>query len=73
MSDRTVTGESDFGGWRDVGLVAHEVRYEQLIFWVNRMGAIFTVGFSVVFLVLLGASAGNTRISYLGNIELIDY
>ena len=35
------------------------VRYEQLSFWVNRIGAVFTVGFSVVFLVLLGASAGN--------------
>jgi ABC-2 type transport system permease protein len=44
-----------------------------LAFWVNRVGAIFTVGFSVVFLVLLGASAGNSRISYLGNIRLVDY
>ena len=50
-----------------------QVRYEQLSFWVNRIGAAFTVGFSVVFLVLLGASAGNSRISYLGNIKLVDY
>jgi len=54
-------------------LVAHQVRYEQLSFWVNRIGAIFTLGFSVVFLVLLGSSAGNSRVSYLGNIKLIDY
>jgi ABC-2 type transport system permease protein len=58
---------------RDVGLVAHLVRYEQLSFWVNRVGAAFTVGFSVIFLVLLGATAGNSRIKYLGNIKLIQY
>jgi len=57
----------------DLRLVAHEVRYEQLAFWVNRVGAVFTVGFSTVFLVLLGASAGSSRISYLGNIKLIQY
>ena len=61
------------GSSGDLRLVAHEVRYEQLAFWVNRVGAVFTVGFSVVFLVLLGASAGNSRISYLGNIKLIQY
>jgi ABC-2 type transport system permease protein len=54
-------------------LVAHQVRYEQLSFWVNRVGAVFTVGFSVVFLVLLGSSAGNSRVTYLGNIKLIQY
>ena len=54
-------------------LVAHQVRYEQLSFWVNRVGAVFTVGFSVVFLVLLGSSAGNSRVASLGNIKLIDY
>ena len=52
---------------------ATTVRYEQLSFWVNRIGAVFTVGFSVVFLVLLGASAGNSRVGYLGNIKLIEY
>jgi ABC-2 type transport system permease protein len=57
----------------DVKLVAREVRYEQLSFWLNRVGAIFTVGFSVVFLVLLASLAGHSRVSYLGNIELIDY
>ena len=57
----------------DLRLVAHQVRYEQLSFWVNRVGAVFTVGFSVVFLVLLGASAGQSKISYLGGIKLIEY
>jgi ABC-2 type transport system permease protein len=73
MTKPTATDASRFGGLKDVGLVAHQVRYEQLAFWVNRVGAIFTVGFSVVFLVLLGASAGNQRINYLGNIKLVQY
>ena len=73
MSEHTTTEAPKPGGPRDLGLVAHMVRYEQLFFWVNRIGAVFTVGFSVVFLVLLGASAGNSRISYLGNIKLVDY
>jgi ABC-2 type transport system permease protein len=72
--NRTQTREAgESRGLGDVRLVAHQVRYEQLAFWLNRVGALFTVGFSVVFLVLLGASAGNSRISYLGNIKLIDY
>lgn len=54
-------------------LVLHQVKYEQLAFWSNRFGAIFTVGFSVVFLVFLGLSAGNSRIKYLGNIRLVVY
>jgi ABC-2 type transport system permease protein len=73
MSRTQATERSGSGGLGDVRLVAHQIRYEQLAFWLNRVGAIFTVGFSVVFLVLLGASAGNSRISFLGNIKLVDY
>ncbi len=62
-----------FEGVRDLKLVARQVRYEQLSFWLNPIGAAFTVGFSVIFLVLLGASAGNSRISFLGNIRLVQY
>src|ERR1700731_1133928 len=57
----------------DLRLVVHQVRYEQLAFWLNRVGAVFTVGFSVVFLVMLGASAGNQLVTGLGNIRLIQY
>jgi ABC-2 type transport system permease protein len=53
--------------------VAHQVRYEQLAFWLNRVGAIFTVVFSVLFLVMLGASAGQSRVASLGNVKLIVY
>ena len=53
--------------------MGRQVRYEQLSFWLNPIGAAFTIGFSLVFLVLLGASAGNSRIAYYGNIKLIQY
>ena len=57
----------------DLRLVGRQVRYEQLSFWLNPIGAAFTIGFSVVFLILLGASAGNSRISFYGNIKLVQY
>lgn len=62
-----------FEGARDLRLVGRQVRYEQLSFWLNPVGAAFTVGFSVVFLILLGASQGNSRISFYGGIRLIQY
>lgn len=58
---------------RGARMVARQLHYEQLSFWRNPIGSVFTVGFSVVFLVLLGASAGNNRISYLGNIRQVAY
>jgi ABC-2 type transport system permease protein len=57
----------------DGRMVGRQVRYEQIAFWRNRVGAVFTVGFSVVFVVLLGTSAGSSRVSYLGNIRLVQY
>jgi ABC-2 type transport system permease protein len=62
-----------FEGLRDVKLTGRQVRYEQLSFWLNPVGAVFTIGFSVLFLLLLGASAGTSRISFYGNIKLIQY
>ncbi len=73
MNESAAAETSRPGGLGDVRLVAHQVRYEQLAFWLNRVGAIFTVGFSVVFLVLLGASAGDQRIRLLGDIKLVQY
>ncbi|MGH9078626.1 MAG: ABC transporter permease [Acidimicrobiales bacterium] len=71
MSATPVIGS--FEGLRDVKLVGRQVHYEQLSFWLNPVGAAFTVGFSVVFLILLGASAGNSRISFYGDIRLVQY
>jgi ABC-2 type transport system permease protein len=62
-----------FRGLSDVKLIGRQIRYEQLSFWLNPFGAVFTIGFSLVFLVLLGASDGNNRISFYGNIKLIQY
>ena len=62
-----------FEGSRDLRLVGRQVRYEQLSFWLNPIGAVFTLGFSVVFLILLGASQQNTRISFYGGTRLIQY
>jgi ABC-2 type transport system permease protein len=73
MSERTTTARHGPRIVRDVRLVTHQVRYEQLAFWLNRVGAIFTVVFSVLFLVMLGSSTGNARISYLDNLKLIKY
>jgi ABC-2 type transport system permease protein len=58
---------------RGLRMTVQQLRYEQLAFWRNPVGGIFTIGFSVVFLVLLGASAGNSRVSYLGNIRQVVY
>lgn len=61
------------GGLRDLRLIGHQVKYEQLAFWLNPVGAIFTVGFSLVFLILLGAIAGSSRVGSLHNVRLIEY
>jgi ABC-2 type transport system permease protein len=54
-------------------LLALQIYYEQLNFWLNPIAAVFTVGFSVVFLVLLGSSAGNSTSSTLGGVRVIQY
>lgn len=58
----------------DLQLVGRQTRYEQLAFWRNRMGAVFTIGFSVVFLLLIGSSAGSQYSpGFLGHVKLIQY
>jgi ABC-2 type transport system permease protein len=42
-------------------MVARQVRYEQLSFWLNPLGAFFTLGFSTIFLIMLGSIAGNSK------------
>jgi ABC-2 type transport system permease protein len=54
-------------------MVLRQLYYEQLNFWLNPIGAVFTVGFSVVFLVLLGSGAGNSTSSALGGVKVIQY
>jgi ABC-2 type transport system permease protein len=69
-TERTTAG---FVGWSDVRLILVQARYEQLAFWLNPLAAIFTIGFSLVFLVMIGLSAGSSRVDFLGNIKLIQY
>ena len=49
----TVSTERRFRGASDLALVGRQVYYEQLNFWLNPVAALFTIGFSVVFLILL--------------------
>ena len=60
-------------GAESLRLAARQVYYEQLSFWRNRFGATFTVGFSVLFLLLLAASGGTSKFSVLGGISGIQY
>jgi ABC-2 type transport system permease protein len=52
-----------------LGLVIRETRYQQLLFWRNRFGAVFTIVFSSIFLVLLSA----TNTGHIGALHNIDY
>lgn len=49
----------------DGRLVWRQLYYEQIGFWRNRFGAVFTVIFSVLFLVLLAASGADKKIAFL--------
>jgi ABC-2 type transport system permease protein len=62
-----------FRGLDDVRMIGRQLRYEQLNFWLNPVAAAFTVVFSVVFLVLLASSAGNSHSSTLGGGRLLQY
>jgi ABC-2 type transport system permease protein len=70
----SVPTTGSFNGIGDVKMVVRQVRFEQLSFWLNPLGAFFTVGFSTIFLVMLGAIAGHTTIgSGYGKVKLVQY
>jgi len=57
-----------------LGLLAHQVRYEQLSFWRNPQSAVFTFVFPVVFVVIMGALFGGvTKSSYFGGVSALQY
>ncbi len=63
-----------YRGVKDLKMVFRQVRYEQLSFWLNPIGAFFTIGFSTIFLVMLGAIAGHSTIgSGYGSVKLVQY
>src|SRR5215831_6727908 len=58
----------------NLGLVLHQVRYEQLSFWRNPQSAIFTFVFPVVFVTIMGALFGSVgRSSYFGGLSALQY
>jgi ABC-2 type transport system permease protein len=57
----------------DARMVQNQLLYEQRTFWRNRYGAIFTIGFSTVFLLLLALAGGTSRFSVLGGLKGIQY
>lgn len=61
------------GARYDLRMVARQVYYEQLNFWLNPVAALFTVGFSIVFLILLASSAGSSHSSVLGGQKVVQY
>jgi ABC-2 type transport system permease protein len=67
------TPARSFRGVDDLRLVARQVYYEQLGFWLNPIAAALTVGFSVVFLVLLSATAGSSHVPGLLHVRLVVY
>ena len=66
-----VTGR--FEGIGDLRLVARQVYYEQLTFWLNPIGAILTIGFSVVFIVIFESTSQHATVDYLAHVDLGQY
>jgi ABC-2 type transport system permease protein len=57
-----------------IGMLAHQVRYEQLSFWRNPQSAIFTFIFPVIFVTIIGALFGSTgKSSYFGGLSALQY
>ncbi len=71
----TATGPAtgSFEGVNDLKLIGRQVHYEQLSFWLNPIGALFTIGFSTVFLLIFESTAGRSTIKALGGIKLAQY
>ena len=58
----------------NLGLVAHQIGYEQLSFWRNPQSAIFTFLFPVLFVVIMGALFGSVGTSsYFGGLSALQY
>lgn len=51
---------------RDAALIAHQIRYQNKIFWRTPIAAFFTLVFPLMFLVLFAALFGNDEIEALG-------
>ena len=65
MSATELPVKGSFRGLSDVTLVARQVRFEQLSFWLNPIGALLTIGFSLVFIVIFESTSGHSTVSFL--------
>ena len=54
---------------RDLSLVLWQIRYEQRAYWRNRVRAVFTFMFPVMFLVIFGSLNSNKHLGSLGGIS----
>ena len=46
----------------DLLIAANQVRYEQKAYWRNPMAAVFTFAFPIIFLIVVGSSAGAAKV-----------
>jgi ABC-2 type transport system permease protein len=65
----TAPEAGSFRGVSDLKLVARQVRFEQLSFWLNPIGALLTIGFSVVFVVIFLSTSRHSTVSYLPHVQ----
>jgi ABC-2 type transport system permease protein len=73
VSITDVPVKGSFRGVSDLPLVARQVRFEQLSFWLNPIGAFLTIGFSLVFVVIFLSTSGHSTVGYLAHINLGQY
>jgi ABC-2 type transport system permease protein len=65
VSSTDLPVKGSFRGVSDLPLVARQVRFEQLSFWLNPIGAVLTIGFSVVFVVIFESTSRHSTVNYL--------
>ena len=73
MTTATLTGPRPRRRNR-LGLVIHQVRYEQLSFWRNPQSAVFTFVFPVLFVAIMGALFGGVgKSAYFDGLSALQY
>jgi ABC-2 type transport system permease protein len=73
MSTASAPVSGRFQGIGDLRLVARQLYYEQMAFWLNPIGAFLTIGFSVVFIVIFEGTSQHSTVSYLAHVDLGQY
>jgi ABC-2 type transport system permease protein len=58
---------------RDLGLIAWQIRYEQRAYWRNRIRAVFTFVFPLMFLVIFASLNQNSHLHSLGGIAFDEF